>query len=116
MYIYPVYVSRYKRFTNLKKKDPNLKLLVSVGGWDGNPKVFSSLVSTDKNINTFAGNAINFLRSRNFDGLDVDWEFPAARGSSPSDRQRFTRMIQVNVTSKHNQSLNSWTFAACSVK
>ncbi|XP_048248855.1 chitinase-3-like protein 1 [Haliotis rufescens] len=85
----------YKRFTNLKKKDPNLKLLVSVGGWDGNPKVFSSLVSTDKNINTFAGNAINFLRSRNFDGLDVDWEFPAARGSSPSDRQRFTRMIQL---------------------
>ncbi|XP_071105825.1 chitotriosidase-1-like [Haliotis cracherodii] len=85
----------YNRFTSLKKQDPNLKLLLSIGGWTGKLKEFSTLASTDSNINTFARNAITFLRSRNFDGLDIDWEFPATRGSPPSDKQRFTRMIQL---------------------
>ncbi|XP_046551782.1 chitotriosidase-1-like [Haliotis rubra] len=85
----------YRRFTSLKKQDPNIKLLLSIGGWNGKLKEFSLLASTDNNTNTFAGNAIKFLRSRNFDGLDVDWEFPATRGGSPSDKQRFTRMIQL---------------------
>ncbi|XP_067672278.1 chitotriosidase-1-like [Haliotis asinina] len=85
----------YRRFTSLKKQDPNIKMLLSIGGWKGKLKEFSLLASTDNNINTFAANAIKFLRSRNFDGLDVDWEFPATRGGSPSDKQRFTRMIQL---------------------
>ncbi|XP_046551771.1 chitotriosidase-1-like [Haliotis rubra] len=85
----------YKRFTDLKKKDPDLKLLISIGGWNDSPRVFSNLVSSVNNINTFAENTISFLRSRNFDGLDVDWEFPADRGSPRSDKRRFTRMIQL---------------------
>ncbi|XP_067672467.1 chitotriosidase-1-like [Haliotis asinina] len=85
----------YRRFTSLKKQDPNIKMLLSIGGYNGKLKEFSLLASTDNNINTFAANAIKFLRSRNFDGLDVDWEFPATRGGPPSDKQRFTRMIQL---------------------
>ncbi|KAK7482031.1 hypothetical protein BaRGS_00026723 [Batillaria attramentaria] len=74
---------------------PNLKVMLAVGGWNLGSAEFSAMVSSENNIHSFAGAAIEFLHQYNFDGLDVDWEYPADRGSPPEDKHRFTQLMQV---------------------
>ncbi|XP_048248854.1 chitinase-3-like protein 1 [Haliotis rufescens] len=84
----------YKRFNALKSGSPHLKTLLSVGGWTMGSKLFSVLVANDSNIEAFSTSTVKFLRDHGFDGLDIDWEYPAARGSGPRDKQRFTKLVQ----------------------
>ena len=87
---------RYERVNNIKQLNPKLKTLLSVGGWNMGSEPFMAMVETNTTRKTFIDDAIIYLRRRNFDGLDIDWEYPANRGSPPEDKQRYSALIRVS--------------------
>ena len=95
-YVYPLF-SRYSQFQHLKKKNPSLKTLLAVGGWNAGSALFSNMVNNDNSRLAFVKQATSFLRTYKFDGFDLDWEYPAKReGSRSSDRQQFIVLIDVS--------------------
>ena len=70
--------SLYSRFTGLKGNNPGLQTWISIGGWsftDPGPTrdAFSNMASSAANRKVFIDNAIHFMDSYSFDGVDLDW-------------------------------------------
>jgi chitinase len=84
---------QYEKATNLKQANPNLKILLAVGGWSLGSDPFHEVVDTPASRNQFVTSSIQFLRAHRLDGLDIDWEFPANRGSPPEDKHKFSLLV-----------------------
>ena len=81
------YKGHFNVLQTMKKQYPNVKLLISVGGWAGS-RGFYTMLDTDAGINTFADSCVDFIRKYNFDGVDIDFEYPSATSTSgnPDDK------------------------------
>lgn len=89
----------YERTSDLKALNPNLKILIAVGGWNHDVGGFYVSIGSEENRTKFAGEAIAFLRRNNFDGLDIDWEYPGGRSSptKSTDKENFVHYVRVNL-------------------
>lgn len=88
----------FDRFAAIKAEHPNLKLLISVGGWSWS-KNFSNMAATEETRRAFANSVVKFLREYGLDGVDLDWEYPVEGGESynshlPEDKENFTLLTQ----------------------
>lgn len=63
----------YQALNTLKSRNTQLKTLLAIGGWDFGPALFSAVVSTPHNCQTFISSAIKFLHQYGFDMLNLDW-------------------------------------------
>ncbi|MBS1509512.1 MAG: glycoside hydrolase family 18 protein [Bacteroidetes bacterium] len=86
------------QMVELKKEHPQLKIMVSIGGWGG-CSFCSGLFDTASRRNTFVQTAAALLKQYNIDGLDLDWEYPVIEGYpghpySPRDKDNFTAMVK----------------------
>nr|BAM67137.1 chitinase [Paenibacillus sp. FPU-7] len=87
-----------KQLIKKKQENPNLKTIISVGGWSWSNR-FSDVAATAATREVFANSAVDFIRKYQFDGVDLDWEYPVGGGLAgnsyrPEDKQNYPLLLQ----------------------
>lgn len=81
----------------LKRQNPSLTVLVSVGGWFGSSE-FSDMALTPENRAAFIASACAYIEQHRLDGLDIDWEYPGVPGATKhfrsEDGHNFTLLLE----------------------
>lgn len=73
--------------------------MLAIGGWNEGSSRFSPMVADSARRREFVKNTVKFLRQNHFDGLDLDWEYPAFRdGGKPRDKDNYANLVQVDVS------------------
>lgn len=94
---YPTDSANLVLLGKLRTEFPELKLLISVGGWSWSG-AFSDMAHTKETRKVFIDSAIDFLQKYQLDGLDLDWEYPGLPGNGnihrPEDKENFTALLK----------------------
>ncbi len=82
----------------LKDSYPHVKTLISVGGWTWST-YFSDVAMTEESREVFAQSCVDFILEYDFDGIDLDWEYPVEGGHGgnhhhPDDGIHLTLLLQ----------------------
>ncbi|MET9349636.1 glycoside hydrolase family 18 protein [Streptomyces termitum] len=104
----------FNELRELKAKHPNLKVMISLGGWSGSA-YFSDAVRTPASRKALVSSCIDLYIKGNlpvdgarggagaaaglFDGIDLDWEWPGSEGNEgnvirPEDKVNFTALVR----------------------
>ncbi|PKI16421.1 glycosyl hydrolase family 18 protein [Colwellia sp. 12G3] len=71
----------YAQLMALKQRNPDLKILPSVGGWTLSDPFYGFTQKANRDV--FVASMKKFLKTWKFyDGVDIDWEFPGGDGAS----------------------------------
>ena len=69
----------------------NVAHMISVGGWNNSQEgVFEAATATDAGLEKLANSMVSYMAQWNFDGLDIDWEYP----DTEAEKNQFTKLLQ----------------------
>lgn len=115
---------RLKMLVGLKKRNPALKVLVSIGGWGAGG--FSPMAADSAKRAKFAADCRRVCTQYNLDGIDIDWEFPgnnSSKESSPADEKHNYSLLMRDIrraigpdlllTMASNYTPDSYNFREC---
>jgi chitinase len=92
------------RFSTLAKNN-GLTALMAIGGWNEGSIKYSQMAATQVGRDFFADSVVTFVKKYNFDGLDVDWEYPTQRGGAPEDKENFSLLLETLANKLHAEGL-----------
>lgn len=115
----------WNQLKQLKKKNPNLKVVISLGGWTWSKYFSDAALPANREafvkscVDQFVkgdvagkdGKVVPGLAKGVFDGIDIDWEYPGSQGEAGNivraeDTQNFTALLtefrkQLNAVDKN---------------
>jgi chitinase len=85
--------------TALRKGNPQLQILISVGGGDVGSAGFSDMAITPEGRRRFVDSAIVAVEKYGLDGVDIDWEYPGYTHVKTTtvrreDRETYTLLLK----------------------
>ncbi|MFR5264382.1 glycosyl hydrolase family 18 protein [Clostridium sp.] len=95
-------------FQELRAKNPNLKIGISVGGWSKSGD-FSEVAANASARANFVKNMVKFVEYTNMDFVDLDWEYPVEKRdpdkvdnqndegttkARPEDKENYIKLLQ----------------------
>lgn len=90
----------YSSVTAIKGHQPSLEVWIAVGGWAMNDPgayrtVFSDIAADEAKQDIFFEALVTFMVANNFDGVDLDWEYPVAddRGGIEADFTNYVTLV-----------------------
>lgn len=103
-----------QQLVQLKSIYPQLKIMVSIGGWSGCAPC-SDLFALEEHRKNLAKTTVALFKKYGIDGLDLDWEYPAIEGFpghkfDAADKNNFTELVKALRQEMGNDYL--LTFAA----
>jgi chitinase len=87
-----------RKMVELKKQQPALKIMLSLGGWGGCEHC-SDVFNSESGRKEFAQSVKEVSDHFHTDGIDLDWEYPVVKGYPghafrPEDRFNFTELVK----------------------
>ncbi|WP_199097069.1 glycoside hydrolase family 18 protein [Dyella sp. ASV21] len=83
-------------FVALRKENPALKVIVSIGGWGAD--YFSDVAATEAGRERMADSVAALIEKHDVDGVDLDWEYPTLPGPGishrPEDKRNFSLLLE----------------------
>ena len=87
-----------KKVIALKSVNPNLKVMLMVGGWGMKADGFSMMARDAEKRTEFCTSVKNHLDTYGLDGIDIDWEYPTysaeGTGADPNDTRNFNTLLK----------------------
>lgn len=87
---------RLKKISALKIINPDLKVMLSIGGWGSGR--FSEMAENPTYRKSFAKDCARIMKEFNLDGIDIDWEYPTNGGAgiseSAADTYNYTLLMR----------------------